>query len=1725
MPHRLPGVQESKNENKTNFNVYINKGEMYQIQEWVSKHRNIETGGDLFGLWLDDHTAVVQFVLGPGKKCRRTTTSFFQDVEYLQQAGSYLTDKHGLCNIGQWHSHHRLSLSKPSQGDKSTVWGNMPVLGLNRYVVFIANITNKVTVNCFLFHYQGRKRSLTKGQFKYVDGNNPLRLNEMVLQNTFDGLESFIQPSMFEREMKFLRDHDDNIQTSTGEKEQNVEHEKSTSPKTTELKNRNDQSEQPREGATFEREMKSGKLRPGLPGVQKSGNKNETTFNVYINEGEMHQIQEWVSKHQNIETGGDLFGLWLDDHTAVVQFVLGPGKKCRRTTTSFFQDVEYLQQAGSYLTDKHGLCNIGQWHSHHRLNLSKPSDGDENTVWGNMPVLRLNRYIVFIANITNKVTVNCFLFHSQRRKRSLTKGQFKYLYGNSPLRLNEMVLQNTFVGLESFINPAMFEREMKFLRDHDDNIKTSTEDKEQNVEHEKSTSPKTTELKNRNDQSEQPREAAAFERDMKSGKLRPGLPGVQKSGNKNKTTFDVHINEGEMYQIQEWVSKHKNIETGGDLFGLWLDDHTAVVQFVLGPGKKCRRTTTSFFQDVEYLQQAGSYLTDKHGLCNIGQWHSHHRLSLSKPSHGDENTVWGNMPVLGLNRYIVFIANITHNKVTVNCFLFHCQGRKRSLTKGQFKYLHGNSPLRLNEMVLQNTFDGLESFIQPAMFESEMKFLRNKDDNMETSTGDKEQNVKHTKSTSPKTRELKNRNDGSEQPRETATFEREMKFLRSNDDIMETSTGDEQKVEHGKSTTSKTAELKSPQEQCRGTATFERRMTFLRDNDDNETSTGDEEQNVEHEKSTTPKTRELKNRNAESLQEQPRETARFEKDEQNVKHGYNTFFEPEQQNRNSLRGNNDAKDSNNILNDKNAKTYTQNRGKSNTNTSFEAFSVASEQYGKNCFRHDNDKDDVSHENNNTYTRNTEQPDTSVSSHQEKPGRNSLQRHKDRKDKRDISNEENFETYKENGEWYDRSNRIQDGRHNSNSTRGYKPAKANNDILKDDKVKTSIRNTERNSAKNSVENGHDNRNSFRREDEAKHNPDDLNKEYIEKFRGNNAKNSVTAGKDNKNSIRGNNDAKDSNNNLKDKNAKTYTENKKKSNTNTSSEVFSAVGEEHGKNCLRPDNDKNNVSHENNNTYTRNIEQHDTSVSSHQGKPSRNSLQRNKDRKDKRDISNEENFGTCTENGEWYDRSTRFQDSRHSSNSSRGYKPAKTNNNILKDDRVKTSIRNTERYSTKNSVEYGHDNRNSFQRENEAKHSPDDLNKDYNEKFRGNNAKNSVTPGKDNENYLDNGPKKFVAKFGQMPEAQFVQRVTRHGTQSGKSVLQQQPGTPKKEQRASLASKYNSQQTTRQVESKNTYEPNSKKPMRKSTVRSIQVAEKQDSEQSSQHHNQQQSPIPGYVQPDNNKDGNLDVSHKNNNTYTRNTEQHDTSVSSHQRKPGRNSLRRNKNRKDKRDIFNEENFGTCTENGEWYDRSNRIQDGRHSYNNDILKDDKVKTFIRHFSDTMRPAQNLQPTETRISQPTRTSHQLPKSTSVHYLGNKSNTKKGETTDEIGDVTSITTQRTPQKQKINGGDNELVNDPSKKGGSGQHRNIDHNSEYYRSPNPECKKVPQSEHQFKIEETPNTRSGTKRPKESHSEGVKNRKKEDKTKGKKTTGCLTCFGKKSRQVSDTAQTNNYAFYV
>ena len=67
------------------------------------------------------------------------------------------------------------------------------------------------------------------------------------------------------------------------------------------------------------------------------------------------------------------------------------------------------------------------------------------------------------------------------------------------------------------------------------------------------------------------------------------------------TRFTLHIYEDEWSSICELVKAHSDIETGGDLFGVWETNDTAVIKLVLGAGENCRRTAVSFIQVVMFM--------------------------------------------------------------------------------------------------------------------------------------------------------------------------------------------------------------------------------------------------------------------------------------------------------------------------------------------------------------------------------------------------------------------------------------------------------------------------------------------------------------------------------------------------------------------------------------------------------------------------------------------------------------------------------------------------------------------------------------------------------------------------------------------------------------------------------------------------------------------------------------------------------------------------------------------------------------------------------------------------------------------------------------------------------------------------------------------------------------------------------------------------------------------
>ena len=128
------------------------------------------------------------------------------------------------------------------------------------------------------------------------------------------------------------------------------------------------------------------------------------------------------------------------------------------------------------MTSSHGLCNIGEWHSHHTLGLAEPSAGDQKTVLDHLPSVSGGRFLVFIANIAGmaycivfcictlkiygckhlfyvyllgnpgNVNIGCFLFSAS--KKAILKGEIRSLQCPSPLR-QSVICANMTLKAES----------------------------------------------------------------------------------------------------------------------------------------------------------------------------------------------------------------------------------------------------------------------------------------------------------------------------------------------------------------------------------------------------------------------------------------------------------------------------------------------------------------------------------------------------------------------------------------------------------------------------------------------------------------------------------------------------------------------------------------------------------------------------------------------------------------------------------------------------------------------------------------------------------------------------------------------------------------------------------------------------------------------------------------------------------------------------------------------------------------------------------------------------------------------------------------------------------------------------------------------------------------------------------------------------------------------------
>ena len=362
------------------------------IKKLVAEHKGGDTSGDLFGLWTENNEPVIHLVTGQSgmeKKSSKRSEISTKLGDTKKDVRKMLCENYCLPLIGKWQcqsdtDQNRRELEKSTQEDEH-LWKK----GTKYTLIIRAHCDNSN-----LSPYIVSKKSIsTRGKIEFLKGENPFRKVEEIRKMIGD---SSVQ--------------NDGWNKSEGDAEINPVLADESDKETRVTTNTDSLEAIPRKSDfdSFGGEERTRESRP-LPVLT---NFTANDLKVYMFEEDIAMVQELVLLYPDVETGGDLFGLWTTESDAVLHIVLGPGKNCSRTDVSFNQDIPYLQRNGELLTENYMLGHIGEWHSHHQLRLFKPSHGDSSTVIRHFPRGAVYGFLLIIANIVapDEVKLSPYLY-------------------------------------------------------------------------------------------------------------------------------------------------------------------------------------------------------------------------------------------------------------------------------------------------------------------------------------------------------------------------------------------------------------------------------------------------------------------------------------------------------------------------------------------------------------------------------------------------------------------------------------------------------------------------------------------------------------------------------------------------------------------------------------------------------------------------------------------------------------------------------------------------------------------------------------------------------------------------------------------------------------------------------------------------------------------------------------------------------------------------------------------------------------------------------------------------------------------------------------------------------------------------------------------------------------------------------------------------------------------
>ncbi|MHB8070611.1 MAG: hypothetical protein ACYDHF_01465 [Candidatus Cryosericum sp.] len=168
----------------------IYQGELEIMARFVRDYPDIETGGDLFGFWTHTGSPVVEYVLGPGHQANHEGAEFHQEAIFLRSCGAMLRDLHGLQHVGTWHSHHRLGLTEPSNGDSTTMQKAVENNQFSGWMLTICNFrdqTDLVELRSYMYR-PGQEGAHSQLTWIVLPGASPVR-TAMKSVTDFHGIE------------------------------------------------------------------------------------------------------------------------------------------------------------------------------------------------------------------------------------------------------------------------------------------------------------------------------------------------------------------------------------------------------------------------------------------------------------------------------------------------------------------------------------------------------------------------------------------------------------------------------------------------------------------------------------------------------------------------------------------------------------------------------------------------------------------------------------------------------------------------------------------------------------------------------------------------------------------------------------------------------------------------------------------------------------------------------------------------------------------------------------------------------------------------------------------------------------------------------------------------------------------------------------------------------------------------------------------------------------------------------------------------------------------------------------------------------------------------------------------------------------------------------------------------------------------------------------------------